>query len=147
ARQAKAVTDSLLTLCRRSVTHRRPVEIGALLRAAADLLDRVLPSSVTVELDVPERPLWALVDPTQMHQVLMNLAINARDAMPGGGTLRFRARPEPRDEGPPAVVLTVQDTGHGMDAATAARAFEPFFTTKPTGQGTGLGLAVAQSIV
>ena len=95
-------------------------------------------------------------DPVQLNQVLLNLAVNARDAMPDGGTLALRVdewSAEHELEDRPGVVpgrycrITVSDTGTGMDEATQARIFEPFFTTKPVGQGTGLGLATTYGIV
>jgi signal transduction histidine kinase len=153
ARQAKGVTDSLLALCHKSATRRAPVEVVGLVRDATRLLRRALPASIEMTVEAPEgRPLWVDADSTQLHQVLMNLAINARDAMPSGGRLRFQVRaggPDaPGDGNGPGrardrVTITVADNGTGMTDDVAARAFEPFFTTKPRGQGTGLGLAAS----
>ena len=81
-------------------------------------------------------------DAEQVERVLMTLVANARDAMPGGGTLRIETA-----EAGPHVVMTVSDTGHGMDGPTLAQVFEPFFTTRPVGKGTGLGLSTVQGIV
>jgi signal transduction histidine kinase len=155
ARQAKSVTNSLLTLCHKAETRRTPVDAAALVRDAARLLARVLPAAIEMKIETPDRPLWVSADATQLHQVLMNLAINARDAMPAGGVLRFEARPargperEPPGGAGPAlgVAMIVEDTGTGMTGEVAARAFEPFFTTKPRGQGTGLGLSVVHGII
>jgi len=98
-----------------------------------------------------------MADEGQMQQVLMNLTVNARDAMPRGGTLTIETRHERLDAGPAGLdpetqpgdylVLTVRDSGHGMDAATLSRVFEPFFTTKEPGKGTGLGLATVYGVV
>jgi CheY-like chemotaxis protein len=106
------------------------------------MLGRLIGDRVELIADLDETAGSIRIDPGQLEQVLVNLAINARDAMPNGGalTLRTRARPE-------HVRIEVIDTGTGMNKATLARAFEPFFTTKPDGEGTGLGLATVKSIV
>ena len=117
---------------------------------------RLLREDIEIVLDLAPSSV-VLVDRGQLEQVVINLAVNARDAMPMGGRLTIRVRDvETRPEEMPAgaefpaggaVVLEVQDTGHGMDAPTLARAFEPFFTTKEVGKGTGLGLATVYGIV
>jgi CheY-like chemotaxis protein len=121
------------------------------------MLGRLIGEDVRVELHLSASPATVLLDPTQVDQLLINLAVNARDAMPGGGRLAIETDLERRNgdgpDGPadlPAgeyVVLTVSDTGEGMDPVTRQHAFEPFFTTKPKGKGTGLGLATVYGIV
>jgi CheY-like chemotaxis protein len=131
------------------------VQLNELVNALAGLLRRTFGASIEVAVVLdPSLPL-VRADPSQIDQVIMNLALNARDAMPEGGALTLRtARRTIRSEDNIAtlapgeyVTLTVCDSGAGMDAATLHRAFEPFFTTKPPGQGTGLGLATAYGIV
>jgi CheY-like chemotaxis protein len=93
---------------------------------------------------------WARVDPTQLQTAILNLAVNARDAMPDGGTLRIataKARPESGHPAPESIAITVSDTGTGMTPEVRARAFEPFFTTKEVGKGTGLGLSMVYSAI
>ncbi len=143
ARQATGVANALLTFTHRSVSDRRPIELRGVVATAVRLIDRTLPASVVVAADLDRgEGLWVEADPTQLQQVVMNLAINARDAMPQGGTLRIeleRAGDDAR--------LTIADTGVGMSPGVRARIFEPFFTTKPRGQGTGLGLSVVHGII
>jgi CheY-like chemotaxis protein len=131
----------------------QPVAVDAadMLRSLADLLRRTLDQRIRIEVDVPAHPLEVLVDPGQLESALLNIAINSRDAMPGGGTLRFRAercdrlpdKAAAESEGSEAgfVAIAVTDTGNGMSAEVRERAFEPFFTTKEAGRGTGLGLS------
>jgi two-component system, cell cycle sensor histidine kinase and response regulator CckA len=126
-------------------------------KRAARLLKRLIGEHIVLELDLPKAALAVEADPTQIEQVLMNLAINARDAMPSGGSLRLAVRHSRVDESftrehppmPPGeyVLLEVTDTGTGMTAQTAARAFEPFFSTKHPSQGTGLGLSTVYGII
>ncbi|AXA94521.1 response regulator [Massilia sp. YMA4] len=119
-----------------------------------DMLRRVLGPQAEIVTDIGPR-LWSTaVDPSQLHNVILNLAINARDAMPNGGTLTLRARNVPQGSPQLAevgdvdyVMIEVADTGKGMPPEVLQRAFEPFFTTKPTGQGTGLGLSMAYGFV
>src|SRR5262249_19269985 len=127
-----------------------------------ELLRRVLPVGIRLDHSPPAEPIWPVrADPTQLHQLLMNLSLNARDAMPGGGRLSLGVRNCVIDEGAVApqlrahfqarpgrfVCLTVEDTGCGMTPEVQARIFEPFFTTKEVGKGTGLGLAMVLGIV
>src|SRR2546430_3410552 len=123
----------------------------------ANLLRRLLGPMVDFRLQLPAEPLWVRADESQLEQVVLNLAINARDAMPNGGTVTaildhatgdstvVRRRPGMPESD--YIRLRVIDTGTGMDAATQARIFEPFFTTKEFGKGTGLGLATVYGVV
>jgi PAS domain S-box-containing protein len=152
--RAAGLTRQLLMLSRREVSAPRRIAPDRVIAGYAELLDRILGDHVVLELALHagERPV--LLDPVHLEQVLLNLALNARDAMADEGTLRIAtavvaptaidvAIDAPRG----AVRLSVHDSGAGMDAATAARAFEPFFTTKPPGRGTGIGLATVLGIV
>jgi signal transduction histidine kinase/ActR/RegA family two-component response regulator len=153
ARRGESVTRRLLAFSRREELRAVPLELGRLLGDLREVLAATLGGRIRVEAVVaPGLPL-VLADRSQFETVLLNLATNARDAMPDGGTLTLRAAagrigPESGIEGlaPGEYVrLSVEDTGEGMDRATLAHALEPFFTTKPLGQGTGLGLAMANS--
>lgn len=158
ADQAAGLTRSLLTFSHKLPTHKEPVNLGAVLESAARLLRRVLPAQVRLVVDGPgEDAPWVNADATQLQQVLLNLALNARDAMPEGGTLRVTVELGMAMNGPAAgreatsaedyVRLVVSDTGTGIALEYLPRIFEPFFTTKPRGQGTGLGLAIVHSII
>ncbi|MEP7282112.1 MAG: PAS domain-containing protein [Rubrivivax sp.] len=140
------LTAQLLSFSREQSLDVQAVDVGALLRGMEDLLRTTVGGGVQLTLDPGDAPLWALADPTQLDMALLNLAINARDAMPQGGELRLSVRAAAREAGaaPPrgeAVEIRAADTGLGMTADVVARAFEPFFTTKPVGSGSGLGLA------
>ncbi len=143
------LTAQLLSFSRRQHLSPVPVEPNQVVASMADLLARSIGAAVTVELDLAEDVWRAMVDPTQLEVVLLNLAINARDAMPSGGVVRIATRnlaavPDAltAELNPGAyVAIEVADTGAGMTPAVLARAFEPFFTTKGQGKGTGLGLA------
>jgi CheY-like chemotaxis protein len=109
---------------------------------------RSCPESIEVSTRLSEQPAWAVVDPTQLQTAILNLAVNARDAMPAGGRLTIATQREPRRGRAPVgpyVGISVADTGCGMPAEVQARAFEPFFTTKGIGRGTGLGLSMVAS--
>jgi CheY-like chemotaxis protein len=109
------------------------------------MLERMMGEDVEIRLDLHPGEVWVHADPHQLEQVIMNLAVNARDAMPRGGRLSIAtAAGEGADRG---AVLTVSDSGTGMDAAVRQRIFEPFFTTKRPGEGTGLGLSMVQGII
>jgi two-component system cell cycle sensor histidine kinase/response regulator CckA len=142
ADEAASLTSRLLAFSRRNVPERRLVDMNAIVREAASLLERLVRADVRVSLELA-RPLPPVAaDLAQLKQVVLNLALNARDAMPNGGTLTIETSLVAE-----SVVLRVRDTGVGMDARTRARALEPFFTTKPEGKGTGLGLSVVYGVV
>ena len=151
AQQARGVARFLLSLGHKGTAERTHVDLGSLVRQAGHMLRRVLPASITIHTDAPDSDhVWVYADSIQLQQTLLNLALNARDAMPGGGTLgvSVSTTPDPdRPEAPGFAILTVNDTGHGMSPEVLARIFEPFFTTKPKGRGTGLGLAIIRAIV
>ncbi len=155
--QAIGVTRSLLTFSRRMPTDKQATCLQQVVANATRMLRRLLPASI----DVVAKPaqalaLWVNADANQLHQVLLNLAINARDAMPEGGTLTIAISQEMRrplgDADADAYLrefacLSVSDTGSGIPEAARAHLFEPFFTTKPRGHGTGLGLPIVHGIV
>jgi PAS domain S-box-containing protein len=142
--RASDLTRQLLALSRRQVMRPEIVDLGDVVAEIVELLRRLIGENIELETRWPDEPVLVKVDRAQLEQVIANLALNARDAMPDGGRLVIEVR---RTEvGGPAAMLTVADDGVGMDAETAARAFEPFFTTKGEG-GTGLGLATVHGIV
>jgi PAS domain S-box-containing protein len=148
AERASRLTGQLLIFSRNEVVQRRVVDLAEVLGGLTSLLDRTVGEDVSFQTDV-ERPLRRVeTDPTQMEQVLVNLVVNARDAMPSGGELRIELGNAPGAlDGADAVRLRVRDTGEGMAPHVMERAFEPFYTTKPKGEGTGLGLATVYGIV
>ena len=154
ANRAAALTHRLLAFSRRQPLDPRPTDGNQLVRSMEDLLRRTIGEAIAFEVALSE-DLWpTLCDPHQLENALLNLVINARDAMPDGGRLIIRTRNLIHDgtqpDGPasgPYVCLTVEDTGCGMEAEVVARAFDPFFTTKPLGQGTGLGLSMIYGFV
>ena len=156
--RAIGLTRQLLALSRRQVLTPREVDVNALLSEMERILRRVLGDDIIVETVADPRAGLVRADPSQLEQVLLNLAVNARDAMPGGGTLTLETRrislaaqhtgPDSRGVPPGDYVeLRVTDTGIGIPRETQSMIFEPFFTTKPAGQGTGLGLATVYGIV
>lgn len=161
--RAAMLTRQLLTFSRRQAMTMSSLDVNLLVRDTGTMLRRLIGEDIDLRIDLPPAPSYVTANAAQLEQVLMNLSLNARDAMPNGGTLAIRIarvqvddayRSANRDVSElyrtthramrtgPYVVLTVSDTGVGMDAATAARVFEPFFTTKGVGQGTGLGLSM-----
>lgn len=143
AKQAEAITRGLLAFARPAAPERRVVRLGEIVSKTAELIRPALSAAITLRVDA-DAPSLVSVDPIQIQQVLMNLMINARDAMPGGGTLSVRVW---EDRGADEVRFEVSDTGEGMTPEVLARLYDPFFTTKPAGQGTGLGLPVAKRII
>ncbi|MBP2312585.1 response regulator [Azospirillum soli] len=148
------LTQHLLAFSRRQRLEPKTVDVGALVQGMVGLLERTLGGTIHIMTET-EPGLWAAqVDPSQLEMALLNLAINARDAMPGGGTLVIRsvncaadAAARPADLAPGDFVrIAVTDTGTGMSPDVAARVFEPFFTTKGVGHGTGLGLSMVHGL-
>jgi PAS domain S-box-containing protein len=151
------MVKQILMFARGAGGERSQFQLKHILRDLEKIIRETFPKSIELSMDVPN-DLWIVSgDATQVHQVLLNLCVNARDAMPSGGSLRVRAQnflldePEPgrKSEGPPEphILVEIVDTGTGMSAETGAKIFEPFFTTKGIGKGTGLGLSTALSIV
>jgi nitrogen-specific signal transduction histidine kinase len=157
ARRASALTSQLLAFSRRQILQPRVFDLGDLVVGMEGMLRRLLGEDIRLRSFRTERSLHVNADPGRIEQVIMNLAVNARDAMPGGGLLTIhtgtgRLPPEEIAGHPELltgefVTLSVTDTGQGMDTATLGRLFEPFFTTKEIGKGTGLGLATIYGIV
>ncbi|MEJ2215314.1 MAG: PAS domain S-box protein [Gemmatimonadota bacterium] len=159
AERAAALTRQLLTFSRQQVNRPANVHINAVVDGIREMISRLLGDNVVPEFRLAARLPAIRADTSQLEQVIMNLVLNARDAMLDGGTLTIgtaAAHVEQKDyRGADAddlqqgdyVCLTVTDNGHGMDEETAARIFEPFFTTKPKGRGTGLGLSTVYGIV
>jgi PAS domain S-box-containing protein len=152
AQRGATLTQRMLAFARRQELDRQPVDLVELMRGMRDLLQRSLGPHIAIETRFPLGLASVLADPQQLDTALLNLAINARDAMPAGGILTIAARNETvaGDGDLPAgryVRLALTDTGEGMDAETLGRATEPFFTTKGTGRGTGLGLSMVHGMV
>ena len=159
SRRGAELTGKLLAFSRRQVLQPSAVDVNALLDSLADMLRRTLDQRIRIEVEAPPCP-PCLADPGQLESALLNIAINARDAMPDGGTLRFRAEPcdslpdgvrgeldQDAPSGTAFVALSIRDSGTGMADDVKERAFEPFFTTKEAGRGTGLGLSTVYGFV
>jgi PAS domain S-box-containing protein len=159
-RRGAELTGKLLAFSRRQVLEPSPVDVSLLLTSLADMLRRTLDQHIRIEVDAPSSVPPVMADPGQLESALLNIAINARDAMPQGGLLRFCAEtcsalpsevrhelddPSAPDDG--FVAISISDTGTGMPDDVKERAFEPFFTTKETGRGTGLGLSTVYGFV
>ncbi len=149
--QAADLIARLLTFARKAPQERKPLDLNVLLEETAKLLRRTLPETLTIRVEPSPEPVVVQADLAQVQQVFLNLATNARDAMPGGGTLSLRLTPvtltqesvggHPERRLGDFVCLTIADTGTGIPGAIRDRIFDPFFTTKAPGEGTGLGLA------
>ena len=153
--RAADLTRQLLAFSRKQVIEPKPLDLNQLISASRDMLSRLIGEDVEVAIHLARDLGYVFADSGQLHQVLMNLVVNARDAMPEGGRLTIETVRAGRDYAnlPPDAapgeyaLLTITDTGAGMDEETRKRAFEPFFTTKAEGVGTGLGLATVYGIV
>jgi two-component system, cell cycle sensor histidine kinase and response regulator CckA len=146
-RRAATLTRQLLSFSRRTVVSPIVLDLNGLLREREELLKGVVGEDVALALQLDPEPCPVSADPAQLEQVLMNLALNARDAMPAGGRIRLTTRNLPAHDGSAQVLFAFEDDGIGMPEATRARVFEPFFTTKEVGRGSGLGLPVVFGIV
>jgi two-component system, cell cycle sensor histidine kinase and response regulator CckA len=156
ARRSAGLTSQLLAFARRQVLQPRNLEVNKLISETLDLLRSVMGTNIELKVSLTGGPNVVSADPTQLEQVVMNLCLNARDAMPKGGQLAIETqtveiaeehlRLYPHAKPGKYLSIRVADTGTGMDAATLDRIFEPFFTTKEVGKGTGLGLATVYGI-
>jgi signal transduction histidine kinase/CheY-like chemotaxis protein len=145
ADRAARLTHQLLAFSRSQRLNLQPVDLNALIEGMSDMLARTIGPQITIEMAPAEDQPWAMADENQLELAILNLAINARDAMPDGGTLRISTRSETADDAALAAgdygVVTVSDTGTGIPPSLIDKVFDPFFTTKPVGKGTGLGLS------
>jgi len=159
-RRAAELTSKLLAFSRRQVLQPKAIDVNALLRSLADMLGRTLDQRVRIDLELADADPQVQADPGQLEAALLNIAINARDAMPDGGALRFRSElglvlpadvrqslDDPSAGDDRFVAITISDTGTGMSEEIKERVFEPFFTTKEAGRGTGLGLSTVYGFV
>jgi PAS domain S-box-containing protein len=149
SKRASSLTRQLLTFSRKQIAVCKPLVIAALLTEFRGLLQRLIGEDIELEIAAETGNTQIFADPSQIEQVILNLAVNARDAMPRGGKLRIHAGVVGEDASAsrPQIALTVADTGTGIPADVLPRIFEPFFTTKEAGKGTGLGLATVCSVV
>lgn len=157
SRKGSKLIDSLLAFSRKQAIHARAVEVTDIIRSAEQLLARLVGGDIELKIRLSDETLTILADPAQIERVLINLASNARDAMPDGGLLTVTTkRVELNDDFTRArgygkagdyAVITFSDTGTGMDEVTRERLFEPFFTAKEPGKGTGLGLSIVYGII
>ena len=157
AERGAALTRQMLAFSRRQVFQLRVVNLNEVIRDLLKMLGRIIGEHIEIKVNLSDDLAPLKADPGQLEQVMMNLSVNARDAMPKGGKLTFETRNVVLSEqfvrehvgssSGPHVQLTVTDTGIGMDSTTLARIFEPFFTTKEPGEGTGLGLAMVYGVV
>ncbi len=157
AQRASELTKRLLIFGRKVESQLRPVDLNQEVVQVSKMLERTIPKMISIELNLSDNLQVINGDPVQIEQIMMNMGVNARDAMPDGGKLFFETKNVTLDEkfcknhlgASPGeyVLLKVSDTGHGMDKELQEHIFEPFFTTKETGKGTGLGLAMVYGIV
>jgi CheY-like chemotaxis protein/two-component sensor histidine kinase len=153
AQRAKVLVQRLLAFARRQPLQPAVIDVGALVKGLTDLVSSTIGPQVVLNVDVADDVLNAKADPNQLEMAILNLAVNARDAIKGAGMIKISVSSQELRAAEVAdlaagryVHLVVADTGHGMDAATLARAVEPFFSTKGVGQGTGLGLSMAHGL-
>jgi PAS domain S-box-containing protein len=156
--RAAGLTKQLLAFSRKQLIEPKVIDLNTTIQQSAPMLQRLIGEDIDLETYLDKSLGQVLADPDQIHQVIMNLAVNARDAMPDGGTLDIETTNVALDQGNTAtmhhavtpgryVLMSVTDTGHGMDEKTRQQVFEPFFTTKELGKGTGLGLSTVYGII
>jgi two-component system, cell cycle sensor histidine kinase and response regulator CckA len=156
--RAASLTKQLLAFSRKQVIEPKVLDLNAIIQESTGMLQRLIGDDIILETHLDSTLGQVMADPDQIHQVIMNLAVNARDAMPDGGALDIEtvnveltkeddAADHPEHNPARYVVMTVTDTGHGMDEAIRQQVFEPFFTTKGVGKGTGLGLSTVYGII
>ncbi len=145
------LTHTLLTFSRTSSSEKRPIDVAQLIRDSSRMLGAMMPASIELSVNAPGEDdcCWVLANATEMQQIIINLTVNARDAMPEGGALTLRVGREHLQDPVPngRIVISVHDAGMGMDKTTLKKIFDPFFTTKPRGRGTGLGMSLVHGIV
>lgn len=146
AERGADMVNQILTFARGATSRRQPVQVAEVIRHLTRLVRETFPRDIDFQVQCPADLPFALTDPTHLHQILVNLCVNARDAMVGGGVLKVVAEAD-RLQGQPAVALRVIDDGGGIPEALQEKIFEAFFTTKDVGRGTGLGLATVQKLV
>jgi signal transduction histidine kinase len=157
AQKAAKLTQGLLTFSRKQIINPVPVDINEIIKGVESLLSRLIGDDIEFSTILSEEELTVVADAIQIEQILMNLVTNARDAMPAGGGLTVKTELVKFDskfvkkhgygKAGSYALITVEDTGQGMDEKTKTRIFEPFFTTKEVGKGTGLGLSMVYGIV
>src|SRR4029077_20505533 len=158
AQRAAGLTRQLLAFSRKQVLEPKPINLKTLVAGVTPILTRLIGEHIEIVIMPSDGAFQVMADPGQMEQVIVNMVVNARDAMPDGGTLTIETADRVVPEGglrahdravPPGayVALSIRDTGCGMEAPTVARICEPFFTTKEPGRGTGLGLSTVHGIV
>jgi signal transduction histidine kinase/CheY-like chemotaxis protein len=145
--RAAALTRQLLAFSRHQITQQKRVNLAEIVRSLEGLVQRLTPSNIEIAIEAARDLPLVQVDPAQIEQVILNLCVNARDAMPDGGRLTLRVFEASTGDGGPGVAVSVADTGSGITDEVRARMFDPFFTTKGEGRGTGLGLATVRIIV
>lgn len=155
--RAANLTRPLLTFSRKQPFHPRVTELSSIIRDFSQMLRRVLPENIRFDIKLSDAPIGMVADPSMLEQVLLNFAVNARDAMPNGGSITIRTGTRvirlgdvvahPQARAGTFGVIEVTDTGHGIPADILPQIFEPFFTTKASDQGTGLGLATVYGII
>ncbi len=145
-RRGADLVRQILTFARGMASHPQPVAVAEAFQQISQIVAGTFPRTITMEVELPENCPAILADPTHLQQILLNLCVNARDAMPEGGRLRLRAVWEP-DEPSRQILIEIGDEGTGIPEALRAQIFEPFFTTKNIGQGTGLGLSTVRMLV
>ncbi|MDD5286253.1 MAG: ATP-binding protein [Desulfuromonadaceae bacterium] len=154
--RATKLTQSLLAFSQRQTISKQPEDLGCIVKFIQEFLGRIIGEDILLTTFLPDEPLMVTIDRGQIEQVLMNLAVNARDAMPHGGVLEIAVSQVNTEDSVPEsegcrpggyALITVSDTGEGIDKDTLQKIFDPFFTTKAIGSGTGLGLSMAYGII